>query len=83
MPNMSTSPVQSEFAHSTSETQVASEAASDTASTISAFEEAPEIILENPFSNENSRILFDAIDQIQSCGAGQDIQVPQVSTSYS
>lgn len=38
-----------------------------------------EPLTENPFDSESSRILFDAIDQLQSCDAGQDIDIPQVS----
>lgn len=39
-------------------------------------------ILENPFESESSRILFDAIDKLQSCQAGQDIDIPQVSEKH-
>lgn len=40
----------------------------------------PRLLLqEDPFGNENSRILFDAIDQLRSCGAGQDLPLPEVS----
>lgn len=33
---------------------------------------------ESPFDSAASRALFDAIDQFQSCGAGADLDVPQV-----
>lgn len=45
--------------------------------TTDALPEAP--LNENPFDSESSRILFDAIDQLQSCDAGQDVDIPQVS----
>ncbi|KAI1842523.1 hypothetical protein JX266_011277 [Neoarthrinium moseri] len=35
-------------------------------------------VAENPFDNKSSRTLFDAIDQLQTCGAGQDIDIPQL-----
>jgi hypothetical protein len=35
-------------------------------------------IAENPFDSEDSRVLFDAIDKFQSCGAGGYIDIPQV-----
>ncbi|KAH6652547.1 vacuolar sorting protein VPS1 [Truncatella angustata] len=45
----------------------------------SAYEDLPEEALtENPFDTESSRILFNAIDQLQSCDAGQDIDIPQL-----
>jgi len=36
-------------------------------------------IAENPFDTEASRVLFDAIDRFQSCGAGEYIDIPQVN----
>lgn len=33
---------------------------------------------ENPFDSLASRALFDAIDQFQSCGAGEYVDIPQV-----
>ena len=36
-------------------------------------------IPDNPFDNEQSRILFDAIDQLQSWGSGKFLNIPQVS----
>ncbi|KAH6666614.1 P-loop containing nucleoside triphosphate hydrolase protein [Halenospora varia] len=36
------------------------------------------ILCEDPFSNESSRILFDSIDQLRRCGAGQDLDLPQL-----
>lgn len=36
-------------------------------------------LLKDPFASKSSQILFDAIDQLQSCDASQDIDIPQVS----
>jgi hypothetical protein len=35
-------------------------------------------ITENPFDSESSRILFDAVDQLQHCGASRHVDIPQV-----
>ncbi|KAH7028153.1 P-loop containing nucleoside triphosphate hydrolase protein [Microdochium trichocladiopsis] len=35
-------------------------------------------MLENPFDSEGSRLLFEAVEQMQSCGASQDIDIPQL-----
>jgi hypothetical protein len=35
-------------------------------------------VAENQFETEASRVLFDAIDTIRSCGAGKFIDIPQV-----
>ncbi|TEA16358.1 Vacuolar protein sorting-associated protein 1 [Colletotrichum sidae] len=35
-------------------------------------------ITENPFDSESSRILFDAIDQLQSCGVSEKLDIPQL-----
>jgi len=35
-------------------------------------------IAEGAFHSERSRVLFDAIDQFQSCGAGAFMEIPQV-----
>lgn len=35
-------------------------------------------ITDNPFDSELTRVLFDAIDQLQSCGSSQDLEIPQV-----
>ncbi|KAI0526190.1 vacuolar sorting protein VPS1 [Xylaria bambusicola] len=35
-------------------------------------------ISENPFDNESSRILFDAVDQLQHCGASRHVAIPQL-----
>ncbi|KAI0426484.1 vacuolar sorting protein VPS1 [Xylaria sp. FL1042] len=35
-------------------------------------------ISENPFDNESSRILFDAVDQLQHCGASRHVATPQL-----
>lgn len=40
-------------------------------------------ISENPFENEASRVLFDAIDKLRSCGAGEYIDIPQVRDASS
>ncbi|EFQ33878.1 uncharacterized protein GLRG_09022 [Colletotrichum graminicola M1.001] len=34
-------------------------------------------IPENPFDSESSRILFEAIDRLQSCGVSQEVAIPQ------
>jgi hypothetical protein len=34
---------------------------------------------EDPFSSTQSKALFDAIDKLRICGAGQDLDLPQVS----
>lgn len=38
----------------------------------------PAAISENPFENEASRVLFDAIDKLRSCGADKHIDIPQL-----
>ncbi|KAK6858048.1 hypothetical protein PG995_005747 [Apiospora arundinis] len=35
-------------------------------------------LLKDPFASRSSQILFDAIDQLQSCDASQDIDIPQL-----
>lgn len=35
-------------------------------------------ISENPFDSKDSKILFDAIDRLQSCGVSQELAIPQV-----
>ncbi|KAH9884771.1 vacuolar sorting protein VPS1 [Xylariomycetidae sp. FL2044] len=35
-------------------------------------------ITENPFDSADSRILFDAVDQLQHCGASQHVDIPQL-----
>ncbi|KAK8062970.1 hypothetical protein PG997_015067 [Apiospora hydei] len=35
-------------------------------------------LLKDPFASKSSQILFDAIDQLQSCDASQDIDIPQL-----
>ncbi|KAK1595545.1 vacuolar sorting protein VPS1 [Colletotrichum navitas] len=35
-------------------------------------------IAENPFDSDSSRILFDAIDRLQSCGVNQELAIPQL-----
>lgn len=36
------------------------------------------LLAEDPFGSDESKLLFDAIDQLRSCGAGQDLDLPQV-----
>ncbi|KAI0122915.1 vacuolar sorting protein VPS1 [Xylariales sp. AK1849] len=43
-----------------------------------AYYDADQPLLQNPFDSKESRILFEAIDQLQSCNAGHDIDIPQV-----
>jgi hypothetical protein len=38
-----------------------------------------QLLGEDPFSSEQSKALFDAIDELRICGAGQDLDLPQVS----
>lgn len=40
--------------------------------------ERDNFVLENPFDSDSSRILFDAIDRLQSCGVSQELAIPQV-----
>src|SRR5882762_10015863 len=35
-----------------------------------------QLLSEDPFSSEQSRALFDAIDELRICGAGQDLDLP-------
>jgi hypothetical protein len=37
------------------------------------------ILNNDPFASEHSKALFDAIDELRMCGAGQDLALPQVS----
>ncbi|KAK8036216.1 hypothetical protein PG993_008830 [Apiospora rasikravindrae] len=39
---------------------------------------AKDELLKDPFASKSSQILFDAIDQLQSCDASQDIDIPQL-----
>ncbi|KAG9238404.1 P-loop containing nucleoside triphosphate hydrolase protein [Amylocarpus encephaloides] len=36
------------------------------------------LLSDDPFSNESSRILFEGIDRLRRCGAGQDLDLPQL-----
>jgi hypothetical protein len=38
-----------------------------------------QLLSEDPFGSEQSKALFDAIDELRICGAGQDLDLPQVS----
>ena len=60
--------------HDSVQTNVSSEYNSPTPS-----EDDQELLSEDPFSSEESRVLFEAIDKMRMCGAGQDINLPQVS----
>ena len=42
-----------------------------------------QLLSEDPFGSEQSKALFDAIDELRTCGAGQDLELPQVSHSSS
>ncbi|KAI1426138.1 vacuolar sorting protein VPS1 [Xylaria sp. FL1777] len=50
----------------------------DTRSTPNTEEPVGDSISENPFDNESSRILFDAVDQLQHCGASRYVATPQL-----
>ncbi|KAI0816483.1 vacuolar sorting protein VPS1 [Xylaria sp. FL0064] len=50
----------------------------DTGKTIHTNEGVTDTIPENPFDNESSRILFDAVDQLQHCGASRHVATPQL-----
>jgi hypothetical protein len=39
------------------------------------------LLAEDPFSNETSKRLFDAMDELRGCGVGQDLDLPQVRLS--
>ncbi len=36
------------------------------------------LLAEDPFRTEKSKRLFEAIDELRRCGAGQDLELPQV-----
>jgi hypothetical protein len=38
-----------------------------------------DLLSKDPFGSESSKLLFDAIDRLRDCGAGQDLELPQVS----
>lgn len=40
--------------------------------------ESSGLLMEDAFSNERSQQLFEAIDELQSCGASRDIELPEV-----
>lgn len=61
--------------------KTATQDAFDTKTNVSYEGSTDVALVANPFDSESSRILFDAIDQLQSCDAGQDIDIPQVSLS--
>lgn len=45
-------------------------------------EVAPTLLEEDPFSSEASKILFDGVDELRSCGAAVDLDLPQVRPLY-
>jgi hypothetical protein len=51
---------------------------SGTESTAPPFESGL-LLSDDPFRSEQSKLLFDAIDELRICGAGQDLDLPQVS----
>lgn len=53
----------------------------DTASeeTSPVAESGTKLLTEDAFSSERSQRLFEAIDELQSCGANRDIELPEVS----
>jgi hypothetical protein len=36
------------------------------------------LLAEDPFLSGDSKLLFEAIDELRKCGAGQDLDLPQV-----
>ncbi|UQC86125.1 vacuolar sorting protein VPS1 [Colletotrichum lupini] len=42
------------------------------------YQDKSDVIPENPFDSESSRVLFDAIDKLQSCGVSQELAIPQL-----
>ena len=40
--------------------------------------QAEELLDKDPFGSEKSKRLFEAIDELRGCGAGQDLDLPQV-----
>lgn len=36
------------------------------------------LLADDPFGSEYSKLLFEAIDRLRTCGAGQDLDLPQV-----
>ncbi|KAK1994581.1 vacuolar sorting protein VPS1 [Colletotrichum falcatum] len=42
------------------------------------FSQGQKSIAEGPFDSESSKILFDAIDRLQSCGVSQEVAIPQL-----
>ena len=41
--------------------------------------EGSNLLTEDAFSSERSQKLFEAIDELQSCGANRDIELPEVN----
>ncbi|KAI0436042.1 vacuolar sorting protein VPS1 [Xylaria telfairii] len=42
------------------------------------YDVADDAISDNPFDSESSRVLFDAVDQLQHCGASRHVDIPQL-----
>ncbi|KAI0405696.1 vacuolar sorting protein VPS1 [Xylaria palmicola] len=55
-----------------------SPAATDKIEKTEGEDNASDPISENPFDSESSRILFDAVDQLQHCGASRHVDIPQL-----
>ncbi|KAK2049090.1 vacuolar sorting protein VPS1 [Colletotrichum somersetense] len=56
----------------------AAESLADPPSSYNGMAQGAKSIPENPFDSESSRVLFDAIDQLQSCGVSQEVAIPQL-----
>lgn len=81
-----------EFVEDNGESNVVSEIYSDVSSDVTQespcpsgdmpeSDESKASMAENPFDSEASKILFEALDELQSCNAKQYIKTPQVSAT--
>ncbi|KAK2053608.1 vacuolar sorting protein VPS1, partial [Colletotrichum caudatum] len=61
-----------------SQVDSAAESLADPPSSYNEMAQGGKSIPENPFDSESSRVLFDAIDQLQSCGVSQEVAIPQL-----
>ena len=50
----------------------------DESSSASISAEGPTLLNEDAFQNDHSRGMFEAIDEMRSCGANRDIELPEV-----
>ena len=76
----SPSPVNGPVIRTTSIEQLSNSASDDSTTTEpSTPVESTSPITENPFESPESKPLFEAIDQLQSCQINQHIEIPQVS----